>query len=273
MSEFRPNYMNVWWTFFRNSLVREMTFRSHFIITSVTRLFWFSTQLVLFELIFRTVPQISDWSRYEYFAFMATSMLINALIETFFMPNCANFSELIRSGRLDFVLVKPIDTQFMVSFEKLGIANLSQAFLAICLLIYSLSQLHYAITLIGVIQYIMLVMTGVVFFYSLMMVMASTSVWMGRNQGLYDFWFYVTVFARYPMDVYSGSPSGELIRFGFTYIIPILLVVTVPARSLLDKTLEPSWLTIAAPVLTLASLFIARGIFFWSLRRYQSASS
>ena len=37
---------------------------------------------------------INGWGRPEYFAFMATGMLINAIVETFFMPNCANFSEL-----------------------------------------------------------------------------------------------------------------------------------------------------------------------------------
>ena len=259
--------------FFRNSLVREMTFRSNFIITLITRVFWFTSQLVLFEIIFQNVSSIGDWSRAEYFAFMATSMLINALIETFFMPNCANFSELIRSGKLDFVLVKPIDAQFLVSFEKVNLPNLNQALLALCLLGYSLSNLPQPVTLVNGFFYILLVLMGVIFFYSLMLVMASTSVWFGRNQGLYDFWFYVTVFARYPMDVYSGSPLGEIVRFLFVYIIPILLVVTVPARTLVDKALNPSWLMLITPVLTILSLFVARGIFFWSLKKYQSASS
>ena len=259
--------------FFRNSLIREMTFKGNFIITMITRLFWFTTQIVLFEIIFRNVTSIADWSRAEYFAFMATSMLVNALIETFFMPNCANFSELIRTGKLDFVLVKPIDAQFLVSFEKVNLANLNQVALALCLLGYSLWQLDISISFLNIVCYFIMLIFGVMFFYNLMLVMASTSVWFGRNQGLYDFWFYVTVFARYPMEVYSGSPMGEIIRFCFTYIIPILLMVTVPARTLLEKVLNPSWLTVLAPILAVFSLYVARSIFYWSLKRYQSASS
>ncbi|HID21981.1 MAG TPA: hypothetical protein EYP14_06225, partial [Planctomycetaceae bacterium] len=107
-----PRYGRVWLTFFRNALIREATFRANFVVTLVTRTFWFGAQLTLFAIIYGQVRTINDWTREEYFAFMATAMLINALVETFFMPNCANFSELIRTGNLDFALLKPIDTQF-----------------------------------------------------------------------------------------------------------------------------------------------------------------
>ena len=99
-----------------------MTFRGNFIIEVVTRVFWFGAQLVLFDIIYSHVDAIRDWTRYEYFAFMATAMLINAIVEALFMPNFANFSELIRTGNLDFALLKPIDTQFLVSFERVNLA-------------------------------------------------------------------------------------------------------------------------------------------------------
>src|SRR5690349_10177811 len=106
-------YRRVFTTFFVNSLVREWMFQSNFLITLVTRSFWFVMQIVMFDLIYRNVNRINDWSREEYFGFMATGMLINSIVEVFFMPNCARFSELIRTGDLDFALLKPIDTQFL----------------------------------------------------------------------------------------------------------------------------------------------------------------
>ncbi len=135
------SYLRVFATFFRNSLVREMTFRSNLLITIVTRLFYFVAQVALFEIIYRQVNAIDDWTRPEYFAFLATGMLINSLVETFFMPNCANFSELIRTGNLDFVLLKPIDPQFLISFEKMELAMLNQAVLALALLGYALVRI------------------------------------------------------------------------------------------------------------------------------------
>ncbi|MEX0716505.1 MAG: ABC-2 family transporter protein [Planctomycetaceae bacterium] len=274
----RPNYLRVWLTFFRNSLVREMAFRGNFLITVVTQAFWFAAQVVLFEIIYSNVRSINDWSREEYFAFMATGMLINAVVQAFFMPNCAHFSELIRKGDLDFALLKPIDTQFLISFEKVEIAMLNQVLLAGGLLGYALTRpsMSAQVAEIGpvdVAMYVLLLAIGVAFFYSLMIALASTSIWFGRNQGLYDFWFYVTVFARYPRDIYRGSTAGEALYSVFSYVLPILLVVTVPSRVLLQKTLEPNWVTLVLVASSLAGLVISRGIFHWSLRHYRSASS
>jgi ABC-2 type transport system permease protein len=81
------------------------------------------------------------------------------------------------------------------------------------------------------------------------------------------------VFARYPRSIYSGSPTGEILQFAFSYVIPILLVVTIPARQLLSKALEPSWITLVSISITLVLLFVSRWIFKWSLNSYRSASS
>ncbi len=271
---FRPNYFRVWATFFRNSLVREMTFRANFLITLVTRALWLAAQLLLFEVIYSHVDKIGDWSRYEYFAFMATGMLVNAFVETFFMPNCANFSELIRTGDLDFALLKPIDTQFLVSFEKVNLPMLVQVVLAFGLMWYSLAHLDVTITAGRVLTFFLLVGVAVAFFYALMIALAATSVWFGRNQGLYDFWFYITVFARYPQGIYGGSFVGDVIWYGFSFVIPILLVMTIPSRVLLGKALDPSWtMVFVAPAITLVLLYVSRRIFQWSVNNYRSASS
>jgi ABC-2 type transport system permease protein len=269
----RANYSRVFATFFRNAVVREMTFRGNLLITILTRTFYFVAQLTLFEIIYRQVVAINDWNREEYFAFMATGMLINSLVEAFFMPNCANFSELIRTGNLDFVLLKPIDPQFLVSFEKMELAMLNQAVLALSLIGYALVKIGHPVSPLHAAMYVLFVGVGVTLFYSLMLLLASTSIWFGRNTGLYDFWFYVTIFARYPRGIYNGSAAGEALQFGLSYVIPILLVVTVPSRILLHKVLDPSWLTLVAIASAAAGLIISRAVFRWSLRAYRSASS
>jgi len=266
-------YTRVWRVFVANALIRELQFRSNLITTLITRGFWFAVQLVLFDLIYREVPLINDWNRAEYFGFMATGMLINSLVEMFFMSNCAQISELIRTGDLDYALVKPIDTQFLVSCERIELPMLCQVAMALGLLIYSVCSSGRTVQPLEIAIYLSLVIAAVTFFYSLMIALASTSIWFGRNQGLLDFWFYITIFARYPGSIYSGSPTGEVLRFAFSYVIPILLVVTVPARVLMAMVIEPNWLT-GLTILASAVTFAAgRMVFHWSLRYYRSASS
>lgn len=270
-------YWRVFRTFFRNALIREMTFRGNFIIQVVTRLFWFTAQIALFKIIFQEVGFIREWNEDQYFAFMATGMLINSIVEAFFMPNCAEFSEKIRTGRLDFALTKPIDTQFLVSMERVNIAMISQLTLAFALLILSLYRIGQPITLFQAGLFLFYVAVGVIFFYSLMITTACTSILFGRNQGLYDFWFYITVFARYPRSIYDGRSAdtveaGEAIQFLFSYLIPILLVITIPAQAIVG-TLQDWRLASISLILSVAGLIVARIIFQWSLNHYRSASS
>lgn len=269
----RPHYLRVMRTFFRNSLIREMAFRGNFLIEAVTNAFWFAAQLVFFSLIFGSVRQMNGWTREQYFAFMATGMIISTLIEAFFMPNCANFSELIRTGNLDFALLKPIDTQFLISFEKLDLGALCHLIFPLVLLGYALIELGQPFGPVQAATYVLLIGVGVAFFYSLMIILAATSVWFGRNQGLYEFWFYITVFARYPRNIYEGSLAANVLRLLFSYVVPILLVVTVPAEFIVGKVLTPSWITGVSFAAAIGGLYVSRRVFLAALKSYRSASS
>lgn len=271
---FRPNYLRVWLTFLRNSFARELSFRGNFLIELFTNAFWITSQILLFEIIYAKTPGVAGWTREQYLGFMGTGLLINALVEFFFMPNCANFSELVRSGNLDFALLKPIDTQFLVSLQTVDLGVISEVIGAGLLIGYSV---FYGGGGLGVIQvglYLLLIALSVAFYYSLMIALAATAIWLGRNQSVYEFWFYITVFGRYPSSIYRQRTMGQIIWFGFSFVIPILVVVTVPAQVLLGKVLEPNpWILIVAPLAALVGLFVSRQIFQKALANYRSASS
>ncbi len=268
-----PAYGRVFLTFARNSLVRDMTFRSNFIIECVSSLSWMAMNLGFYLLIFEYTTTIGGWDRYEYFVFLATSMFINSIVQAFFMPNAEEFSELIRTGGLDFALLKPIDTQFLVSLHKVDWSALSNFVFAAVLLAYSLAQLDHRPGIAQVVLYPLYLACGVAILYSLMISLAATSVWLGRNQTLYDFWFYITNFSRYPLEIYQGS-VGEPLGLLFTYVIPVLVVVNVPAR-LMAKSLDAQSWPLAAFALAAAagSLWASRWVFRRAMLGYRSASS
>ena len=277
-----PSYWRVFLTFAGNSLVRDMTFRVNFLIECVSSLSWAFMNLGFYLLIFQYTNQIgrnTGWGQYEFFAFLATSMFINSLVQALFMPNCEEFSEMIRRGGLDFALLKPIDTQFLVSLHKIDWSSLSNFVLAIGLLAVSVwgmttrTESPVTIGIVAIMLYPLYIACGVVILYSLMISLSATSIWMGRNQTLYDFWFYVTNFSRYPMEIYAGR-LGTPLRWFFTYLIPVLVVVNVPAR-LLAQPLRPenTWLAGFALAATIGSLAASRWVFQRALLSYRSASS
>ena len=272
----RPSYLRVSLTFARNSLVRDMAFRANFLIDGISSLSWVLMNLGFYVLIFEYTGEIgahTGWHKYEVFVFLSTTLFINSLVQTFFMPNANEFGELIRTGNLDFALLKPIDTQFLISLQRIEWSSLGNFAFAAGLLGYSLWKLDHRPPLVQTLLYPIYVACGVAMLYSLMIVLSSVGVWLGRNQSLYDFWFYITNFSRYPMEIYRGQ-IGTPLRQVFTFVIPILLVVNVPAR-LLAKPLAPDNWPLAgfALVATLASIVVSRAIFHRALSSYRSASS
>ncbi|QDU97165.1 ABC transporter permease [Lignipirellula cremea] len=281
-----PSYLRVLLTFARNSLVRDMTFRTNFILQSVTSLAWALMNVGFYLIVFDLdknmhIGQHTGWGKWEFFVFLATTWFINSLVQTFFMPNAEEFSELIRTGNLDFALLKPIDTQFLISFQKMDWSSLANFVAAVVLLAISLTHLlndrpDFVISPVTVFLYPLYILVGSAIMYSVMICLASTSIWLGRNQTLYNFWFYITNFSRYPMEIYArgwGMPLWGL----FTFVIPVLLVVNVPAR-LLAQPLDPrawwEWPLAGMAILSaILSLLLSRGVFLLALRSYRSASS
>jgi ABC-2 type transport system permease protein len=93
--------------------------------------------------------------------------------------------------------------------------------------------------------YPLLILCGVAILYSLVIMLAAATILLGRNQSLYDFWFYLTNFSRYPAEIYAG-PWGGPLRAVCTFVIPILLVVNVPARVISQPLEGRAWWLVAA---------------------------
>ena len=230
--------------------------------------------LGFYALVYQFTPDIADWGKYEFFVFIATTMFINSLVQAFFMPNMQELSELVRTGGLDFALLKPVDTQFLISLQRVNWSSLGNFFVALLLLFYALPRID---TLqLSVWQYVLYPLylgLGVLILYSVMIALAATSIWLGRNQSLYDFWFYITNFSRYPMEIYEGS-WGTPLRNIFTFVIPVLVVINVPARLMAKPLAGENWkLPLFAILATGMSLLASRWIFKRALLSYRSASS
>ncbi len=281
----QPSYLQVFLTFARNSLVRDMTFRANFLLQCVSALSWSLMNVGFFIIVFDHTNSIglgTGWGKYEFFIFLATTWLITSLVQTFFMPNAQEFSELIRTGNLDFALLKPIDTQFLISFQKMDWSSLTNFVMGLAMLAISLSEMlsrtenRLELEWYSVVLYPFYIVSGTLIFYSLMISLAATSIWLGRNQTLYNFWFYITSIARYPMEIYNRGWGVPILGF-FTFVVPVLVVINVPAR-LLAQPLKPraSWewpLAAFAVVATIVSLAVSRWIFRRALLSYRSASS
>jgi ABC-2 type transport system permease protein len=121
------------------------------------------------------------------------------------------------------------------------------------------------------ILFMALFLAGVSMSYSFLLLLSSTAIWMVRNQSLMELWWLFTTLMRYPRDIYDVSWAIP-IKLIFSFILPALLVISVPSEVAARQLVNPLWITwtIIASVL---SLKVSRMVFQWSIRSYRSASS
>ncbi len=120
-------YLEIYSIMLRNSLIREMSFKANFILWMIVEVLWFCGQILFFSIIFGQVDQIGDWTKWEVVLLVGTHQIIAQLFQAFFFVNVANIPELVRTGKLDSLLVLPIDSQFAVSTKQFGLDSVINA--------------------------------------------------------------------------------------------------------------------------------------------------
>jgi ABC-2 type transport system permease protein len=260
-------YFRIYAALWKNSVSREMSFKSNFLLWILVELLWFGLQLSFISVIYLHTDHIKSWTKWQVVLLVGASHFIQQIYQAFFLVNCTNLSELVRSGKLDFLLMLPVNTRFVVSLRQVDLGGFVNAASAVGVMIYALAQLHLVPSLAQIFGFAALCAVGILIHYSLMFMLAAISFWTVRAQGIV--WGYYNLFqiARMPDEAFSG-----LFKAVFTFALPMLLVSNVPVRLLADK------ITSAGPLLLLLGMGIVCALvseWFWrlSLRRYTSASS
>ena len=255
-------YLALW----RNSVVREMSFKSNFLLWIVVELLWFGLQLGFIGVIYLHTDHIASWSKWQVVLLVGASQFIQQIFQAFFLTNCVQLSELIRTGRLDFMLLLPMNTRFLISLRQVDLGGFVNAASALAVMGYAARQLHLVPDAAQAAGFLMLCVAGILIHYSLMFLLASVAFWTVRAQGIV--WGYYSLFniARNPDSAFQG-----FFRAFFTFAIPMLLVANVPVKLLLNlgSPREIFWLLGMSVV-----CFVVSELFWrFSMRHYASASA
>ena|SRR5437867_5608284 len=260
-------YAGIYAALWKNSVTRELMFKSNFLMWIVVELLWFGLQLSFMSVLYLHTEHIGTWTKWQVVLLIGASHLIQQMFQAFFLVNCTNLSELVRSGKLDFLLLLPVNTRFVVSLRQVDLGAFVNACFAIAVMGYAARQLHLAPTPWQLLGFLSLATAGVLIHYSLMFLLASISFWTVRAQGIV--WGYYNLFniARLPDEAFGG-----VFRAVFTFAVPMLLVSNVPVRVLADLPSSP-----AQVLLLLAMGAACFGLSAWgwraAMRHYTSASS
>jgi ABC-2 type transport system permease protein len=260
-------YLTLYAALWKNSVVREMGFKANFLLWILVEMLWFALQLGFIGVIYQHTDHIATWTKWEVVLLIGASHFIQQLYTALFLSNVTQLSEYIRTGKLDFMLLLPVNTRFLVSFRQVDLGGFVNAGSAVAVMAYATSRLQLHVTVAQVVGFVLLVGCSVLVHYSLMLMLASTSFWTVRGQGIV--WGYYNLFniARMPDAAFRG-----FFRVFFTYAIPMLLVANVPAKLLAEKLSSP-WEMLLLAGLSVVCFLVSEAVWRWCLAHYTSASS
>jgi ABC-2 type transport system permease protein len=252
--------------FYRNALMNELEYRLNFWSLLVLQLFWLIWSAVGVRIPFLYADRLAGWSYPELLVVLGMFHFMKGYQSLVLEPNLSQMSEYVRLGTLDYILTKPIDSQFMVSLRNLGLSYWADPFLSLGLIGYGLWTMGYLPSLLNAGAFVLITLAAMIVLYSLSLAIQSLTFWLVNLEGADTLVDTLVEAGRFPIAFFNGW-----LRYVLTAILPVALVTTFPAQALLGR--GPDWMAPLAVAIALASFIVASAFWRFALRSYTSASS
>jgi len=260
-------YFRIWLAFFRNTLSRDMEFKMNFIFEMFIDIIYYGSLFFFFQIIFQFTDSLGDFNKDAVIIFLLTVYISDLLYVFFLGGNVFDINDKVKSGDLDFILLKPINSQFFISFRYVT-TNALISFIILFSLLIRLAYIYHGgeIILLNYIFYMISIFFGTFIFYSFEFIISCLSFWF-RNFS-YAGWLAgeLTKYSKRPDSIYK-----KWFRKSLFTIFPMALISSVPSRMLLfGPNIQ---LILLQFFIAIFFLFLTNVIWNRGLKIYESASS
>lgn len=257
-------YLQILRLFWSTAIAAELEYRINFLLAALSSLGGLAGSLFGLFLFYRTGYTFQGWSWQQALVVVGVFTLLQGFSATFLAPNLNRIVRHIQQGTLDFVLLKPVSSQFWLSAHTLSPWGLPDLLSGLVLIGYAGSQLRlplhdYLFSLIPI-------GFGFLILYSLWFMLGAMSIWFVKIYNVTEVLRGLLEAGRFPMAAYPAA-----YRVFFTFVVPVAFLTTVPTDVLLGRG-ELIWV-IGAGLLAIALLIASAGFWRFALRFYTSASS
>jgi ABC-2 type transport system permease protein len=259
-------YLRVLGVFYKAALLTDLEYRANFVthlILSVIGIVWSVAGMGVF---FLHTNEIGDWQFNELLIVLGLFLFFLGLVDVFLQPNVTDLMEHIRTGTMDFILTKPIDSQFHATLRRINVWRLVDVWLGLGVVVYALGRLVDRPPLGRVLLLVLLCVCAAVILYSIIVLLITTAFWLVQLENIMELLFTFYEAGRFPVSIFP-----YWVRVMLTVVVPIAFVTTVPASVLLGRT----GAVFGVYSLGVAAVLLGASIAFWryAVRHYSSASS
>lgn len=257
-------YARVYYQFLATCFSEATSYRLHFFLLILMDLLFYISTLGSVHFIFDHVDMIGPWQRDQFMFFLSFMLAIDQLHMTLVSESFWQFSYQIRTGALDFVLLKPVVSTFSVFFRHIRPASILLAPVAWGLVIYYGQRVDLSVWSWLVMP--MLLVLGFALILSIEVLLSMSMFWVVESFGINFLRLQLQNIARWPDFIFRF-----MARKLFTVFIPVLLVGNIPVKVMLGG-LSPLYLIEMVVAICILSVLI-RILWRKGLRSYESASS
>tara|TARA_Y100001970_G_scaffold288149_1_gene414677 strand:+ start:48973 stop:49767 length:795 start_codon:yes stop_codon:yes gene_type:complete len=259
-------YFKIYSLFNYTSFAIEMEYKINILIDLITAITGLIGSLFLLSIFFANTREIGGWSFEQALIIQSIYTILNGVTNTWFSPNLREIVKYIREGTLDFVLIKPIDSQFWISFKRISPSGLIEIILGLFVLIYSFRINQIPINFSQIVLFFITVICSVSILYSLWFLISTTTIWFVKTWNATEVLRSFLYIGRFPLSSFSFS-----LRIFFSTAIPITFITTIPSELILG--IAPTWKIILEIFVCYVFITVSRKFWKYALRFYTSASS
>jgi ABC-2 type transport system permease protein len=254
------------YAFFKVNLQMALAYRVDTIVNILLNLMWLGWELLSLSIIFNNTSTLGGWGPGELVALLGVFRLVNTMMAALIWPNTEKFNSSIRDGSLDYTLLQPASSMFLVSFSRMVIWRIWDLALAVVLIIIGVRMAGGDLARLNMLSFAMLAASGALVIYSLWIVLIALTFWFIKFDNNVTILQALLDAGRYPSTIYPAW-----LRLIVTFVVPIAVATTVPLQGLRgDLSLLQVLVFLAAGA---ASFLVASRVWKAGIRHYSGASS
>jgi len=258
-------YIRLFSILLKTSFIADLEFRVNFSLRIFTDIMWYLMQVLSFEVLFNYTPSIGGWDRYQMRVFLGVLFVVDSLYMIFVQDNVDRFADKVRKGELDFILAKPVSSQFLVSFQKIATASFGNLLIAIGFFVYAVSLIE-DFNWYRVFWFLLVLPSSFIVVYTSRFFFTCLNLIFVKSESVQFLWYNCYKLGMRPDSIYF-----PFMKFILLTVFPMAFVASVPARMLLEppNALLIVWSVLIGPIF----LYLSHKFWNYCLRYYASASS
>ena len=252
--------------FLKVNIQMSLAYRADTVVNILLNLMWLGWELLSLSIIFNNTETIAGWGFGELIALLGVFRLVHTLMIALIWPNTEKFNQSIRDGSMDYTLLQPINSMFLITFSRITVWRAWDLILAIVLISVGINIGGDVVTASQILTFILLTVSGAVIIYSLWIVLISLTFWFTKFDNNVTILQALLDAGRYPVTVYP-----VWLQILVTFVIPIAVATTIPLQGLRG---ELTLLRVAMFfTIGVISFLVASRIWKAGLKQYSGASS